>query len=258
MIAIEPAQKVRDAIAENIGVKEVGEGVYIVDVPWSFPDGDQCRVFVSKSDDGNWTVTDGGSSVMRASYAGEVDVLGRGYVERFRQIAMVYGLREDEGELLAEKCPNIGDAVFAVSQASIDVVHLARLPKERSPQQKSRFAEKLSNLIGSHVSADHFQHNWTDDAHDADHFYPVTYRIEPSRGKEVLLWGVRTSMSCNRALASCLFHKLHRSFRGTAIYANKSDLPQTDVERLDQQVERSFSSLRDAASLGDYLSAQID
>lgn len=132
MIAMNAAQHLRDAIAEQIGIREAGEGVFVVDVPWSYPDGDQCRVFVSKSKDGQWNVTDGGSSVMRASYADDVDVMDRGYVERFKQIVTLNGLAEDEGELMASAVTDIGRAVFAVAQASVDVVHLSRLPQERA------------------------------------------------------------------------------------------------------------------------------
>lgn len=258
MIALEPTQQLRDAIAEHIGVNETEPGVYVVDVPWSFPDGDQCRVFVSKSQNGKWNVTDGGSSIMRASYANEVDVLEKGYIERFRQIVSLYGLREDEGELLVDESQDVGGAVFTVAQASIDVVHLSRLPKDRSHSPKSRFIEKLSSLIESTVSAEHLKRDWTDTVNDKKQLYPVTYRIDPSRGDPIFLWAVRSPNSCRRAIMSCLFHKLHTGeFLATAVYAKESALPTQDVARLNQQVERSFPSLRDADAIQKYLALKI-
>lgn len=255
MIASNSTQKIRDAIAERIGVREAEQGVYIVDIPWSYPDGDQCRVFLSKSNNGNWNATDGGTSVMRAAEAANVDVMGRGYIDRFRQILELYRLTDDEGELLANDQTDLTDAVFSVAQASIDVVHLSRMPKEKEHSQESTFDKRLGRLIESVVSANNLQKNWTDEKNDSDGFYPVSYRIDPSHGSPIFVLGVESVGECVHATMSCLFHKsIKTKFRGAAVFADQARLRgKREVARLQKQVDVSFSSLAKSDEIKQFL-----
>ena len=118
-------EKISNKIEVNVGmINPFREKCFKVDIPLSFGDGDQCRFFISKTTDG-WLVSDGGSTIMRASFAGDVDVLDEAHIDRFKQIITFYGISESDGELTA-LAPDfdLGDVVFGFAQAAIEIVQL--------------------------------------------------------------------------------------------------------------------------------------
>ena len=118
--------EIHEKIVSKIEVNEDGVNCFKVDIPLSFGDGDQCRFYISKTTDG-WLVSDGGSTIMRASFAGDVDVLDEAHIDRFKQIITLYGISESNGELTATAPVgnfDLGDVVFGFAQAAIEIVEL--------------------------------------------------------------------------------------------------------------------------------------
>lgn len=241
MIAMDPTSELRAAIAEQIGVNVVDKDVFTVDVPWSFPDGDRCRVMVSKRGDGLWSVSDGGASIIRASYTDDTNLLDRGYVDRFRNMIQLYGLSEVDGELVAHDSEDVGEAVFLVSQASIDAVQLSRLPREKVKPKKSHFQEKLGKLIRSAVPSDMVESDWTDETEDEDRLYPVSYRVNRTALPPLFVLGVESNSECVHATMSCLFHKrFRRDFRSAAIISPRANFRRRERARLEHEVTATF------------------
>lgn len=125
MISSNLKQQIQEAICKEILVKETKDSSFTVDIPLWYPDGDRCRLYVEK-DDNEWIISDGGVSIMRAAYADNVNVTSKPYRDRFNKILEAYKLTEAEGELVAESGEDLGNSVFLLAQASIDVIHLAR------------------------------------------------------------------------------------------------------------------------------------
>lgn len=259
MIAPTIIDEIRRHVCNSIGVNEVEQGLIAVDIPITFPDGDQCRVYVSQDETGAWSVTDAGDAVMRASYQGSVDVLGKGYVERFRQITDLYGISEDMGELSIVSDGDIGQAVFSVAQATIDIISLARTRKDKPENVKSDFEKKLHDVVFESVPNARITQNWNDDEHDPDKLYPVTYRIENKTVSEkpLFVFGANTKSQCMHATMSCLFHKTKVGFRSIAIYGKMDRVGKSEFARLNREVEKHFPSIKDSAEMKDYIAQMV-
>jgi hypothetical protein len=265
MIASNFEQYIHDQVASRIGIHAAGQDRVAVDIPLSFPDGDQCRAYVSRSEDGRWRVSDGGATVMRAAYAADVDVLGKGYADRFKQIVQLYGLSEIQGELAASAENDLGDAVFSIAQAAIEIVHLASLPKERVQAPKSLFTATLSRIVTSAIHAAHgkatVEPNWHSESYDPEELYPVDYRIVPAKRAllPLFVFGANSRTACMHATMACLFHKHHKNkFRGIAVYKAAAELPQAEVQRLNMEVDQVFTSTDDKDVIRNYLIAAIE
>lgn len=257
MIATNITEQIREQIADAIGIRSTSAKQFTVDIPWSFPDGDQCRVYVEKSDDGKWTVSDGGDSVMRASYSGDIDILSKDYSERFQGILRMRGLTQQRGEVSATSVGDLGEAVFTVAQASVDIVQLARMPKEKKVADRSRFLTRLGDIIGSAVPYNLVASKWHDEVDDAELLYEVDYRIDSKKpsGNPLFVFGANTSNACIHATMSCLFYRTHgHRFSAIAVYNEDNKIPRKEIARLSKEVVRSFPSVGDADSIREFLS----
>lgn len=256
MIAPKLVDFIHEQVSCRIGVKAIGEQI-AVDIPLAFPDGDQCRVFVSRDGEGKWVATDGGSTIMRAAYAGSVNVLGDGYSDRFRQLLDLYGLSEEQGLLKASSESEIGDAVFTIAQACMDVVNLANTPKEKkTPRKQAKFERTLHRIVSDAAKAGNVQAAWHDEKHDPDGLYPVTYRIDPTSEsrKPLLIFGANSKRNCMHSTMASLFLKPWRSGWNTiAVYKAETEIPKSEIQRLNEQVDRVFTLLGDGGEIENYI-----
>jgi hypothetical protein len=256
MIAMNIMSRLRELISDQIGISPETDGAFAVDIPISFPDGDQCRVFVSHNDDGTWTVRDGGTSVMRASYARSVNIIGSGFADRFQQVIAMHGLSEKKGELFSEPTYAPGEAVFSVAQAAIDVVQLANTPAVRAPREASQFESQLGKIVASATKGHAITHNWHDPDHDSDRLYNVTYRIDAIT--PVYIFGVHNKTACMHATMSCFFHRTQgRPFYGVAIYEAESEITRNETKRLNSAVDQRFKSLDDPNQIRHFIANAI-
>jgi hypothetical protein len=253
MIAPNVEQQIRELVAAQIGVSATDDGSYAVDVPLVFPDGDQCRVYVSPLSGARWSVRDGGSSVMRASYAENVDVLAAGHGERFHKLLAFRRLTEEDGEIVCTNVENLGEAVFAMAQASIDVVQLAKTPKAKIPEKAANFRAALSRVVTRAVGSRGVAPDWYNESIDPKRRYPVTLRIE-APSKPLFVFGADSRTTCMHATMSCLFHKMNQySFTAIAVYESEAAIAKSESERLDALVDRHFRSLEDGDAISEFI-----
>jgi hypothetical protein len=255
MIALSDIERLRDQVGRKIDVRAINDHEFAIDVPLAFPDGDQCRVYVSKLPDAKWSVSDGGSAVMRASYASSVDVMGKGHADRFRQIVRFYGLTEAEGELRSVVVGDIGDAVFTIAQASLDIVHLARLPKEKKPRKKAAYRKALDRIITSTIPTGAYVHRWHDAATDPDGLYPVAYRIDKPAKRPIFVFRADTTFQCMSSTMACLFYKQSSEFLSVAIFAEEERVSANEAIKLEREVDETFPSIKEEAKIKDFLAA---
>lgn len=241
MIAPNTIEQIRKAVCESVSIQEVAQETFSVDLPLELPDSDPCRIYVGKTGEG-WRVFDDGNSVQRASYEAEVNVLGTGYIDRFRQITEFFSVEESMGELSIRSIDNLGEAVFRMTQVAIEIVNLARSPKDReSSQRRNAFAEKLSSVITRAIPESNYIRNWTNPETDVDKLYPVDYRIENTKSFPVCIFGAATARQCMHSTMSYLFHKSSNSkFHSIAILGNPDRLPRGEKQRLVNAVEITF------------------
>lgn len=235
--------RIHDLVAARIGVHGMGDGTFAVDLPLMFPDGDECRIYVSPKPNDRWDVSDGGASVMRASYALSVDVTSEGYADRLSMLAAMHGLTVDHGEVLRRDTDDLADAVFSMAQASIDVVQLAKTPKARPVEKTVDFRATLARIVTRAVGARSTPTaGWFNEQIDPKKRYPVTYRIE-TLSKPLFVFGANSKTTCMHATMSCLFHKMNKyDFTSIAVYESEEAIAKAESERLDELVDRHFRS----------------
>jgi hypothetical protein len=253
MIAPSPFHELHERVSESIGIKELDNGTFAVDVPIAFPDGDQCRIYASRNLAGTWTVTDEGTAVMRAGYENGADVVGKRYADRLRHIVEFYGLSETGGELIAKDKADVGAAVFSIAQAAIEIVNLAKTPKERGERKTSKFERRLSRIVHDAFDGQE-ERRWYDVQKDPGSLYPVGYRIANPNARQLFIFGVNSASACAHATISCLFHRnLKTEFIGLAIFRDEDQMPRKEVARLKNAVDRSIASVSNKRSVMNFL-----
>lgn len=252
MIAPNIAHRIHESVAAQIRVRDAGTGLFAVDVPLAFPDGDQCEVLVSENDDGTWCVRDAGATVMRASYAADVDVLSAGYKDRFHKIAEFYRLKEHDGEMIREGADDVGDAVFAIAQASLDVVNLARTRSEKSPPKKSKFMEELTTIVVRATGARAVP-DWCNTDIDPSRLWRVAFWLE-RRTRPLYVFPANTKGACMHSTMTCLYHRQHSgTFDAVAINDPEASIPPSELMRLEEVVKRPLFSIDEPEALESFL-----
>lgn len=117
-IKIEGSDDIHAMIAKSIGVHRpsAAGGAYCVDIPLYCPDGDAVRLYVLQDDSGQWVVTD--SMPIDRDYGdNRIDDISR-FVDG---VIELYGIEIIDGHLTKTTDGPLGDAVFLVAQASIQI-----------------------------------------------------------------------------------------------------------------------------------------
>ena len=130
MIVDNLTETIREQLASNIVVEPEDGNALSISMPFVFEDGDPCAFRLIKTGR-KWALDDEGGTIRRASFGG-ADLLVPGHIERLHKITGFYGLKEQQGVL---SLPVVGkgfsDAIYSFTQACLEIVNLAKLPKER-------------------------------------------------------------------------------------------------------------------------------
>ncbi len=238
MISINLAETIHSQFASEFEVHAIDSNKYAVETPFLFPDGDHCGMHIVVNEDGSWYITDDGTSMMRASYAG-ADLLSAGYNDRFRRIIGFYGITEKNGVLMMPgRESKYGDGVMAFTQACIDVVRISKMPKERSSSTKNKFSASIEKLINRHIPSSSISRRWHHEVHDPDKVYLVDFRLSLGT-KPWFIYCANTPMHCLRAAVSCLHYKRKKlPFSSAAIYDPELEIPKTAKEPLEDAIDK--------------------
>jgi hypothetical protein len=180
MTASELSKLIREQMCSEIRVKALAGGNLAVATPLTFGDGDSCRLFVRPEPDGKLTITDGGHVLALAGMEG-VDLLSEGHVDRFRRLAAFYGAEENGGELrITADVAGMGDALFSLTQACLELARLVEFPPESSPKKKA-FTKRFTKSVEASVPKNRLTKNWFDGTSDPKGIYKADYRVDGGR-----------------------------------------------------------------------------
>jgi len=112
-----------------VRITQPHEGLYMVETPFAFPDGDRYPLYVRPTQTGGLRVSDGGHTFMHLSYETEVDALRKGTRGRLlERIISETGIHEEGGEFYVEtSLDGLADAIFRLGQALTQVHDLVFL-----------------------------------------------------------------------------------------------------------------------------------
>jgi len=253
MISTNFPEIIRAQLAERIDISIAGDG-YSISLPFVFDDGDPCGFNLTPAD-GGWLLSDHGATITRAGYAG-VDLLTRGYVERLRKITGFYGIAEDKGELLLPVLQDdFSDGIYTFTQACLEIVNLAKTPKEKKATEKTHFAHQLGRLIEKTLPKEVWTHIWHDPKHDPQKIYTVDYHIT-GKTRDWFLFGIPTQMSALRATVACYHYKQAQlDFGSVAIYDHEEKLSPKDTLPLNEVADKTFPRVSERKAIQDFLVA---
>lgn len=116
-------QDVRSQIAFELNVTFEGEW-YRIDVPITYDDGDGISVYARPESD-KWIVADRGATLFRSGF-NNIDVLDAKHIHQFNSILNLHGFKLVDGEIIATGVENLCEAMFALTQVTLEVVRLGR------------------------------------------------------------------------------------------------------------------------------------
>lgn len=205
MIAQELSSIIQSQICDEIRVSPKGNRVS-VSMPLTFGDGDSCSLFVSQDEDGSLTITDDGLVVAVASGQG-IDLLSSGYATRFNQLAAFFGASAIKSELqIKSSRSDVGDAIFSLAQACLELSKLGELTPETKKRGKS-FNAAVSRLIEEALGDNRFDKNWHHPQLDPKSIYQVDYRCEVEQ-TNWLIYGIGSDSKCWKASSAIQHYQL--------------------------------------------------
>lgn len=132
---------IKKKLGGGIEVEKERDGLFRVDTPFGFDDGDSYVIFLEKRNDG-FVVSDSGHTLMHMSYWTDADRLFEGRRGRiFNDILSRFGLQNDGGTIkLVTSEEKIGESVFSYIQALDKITDMEYLDRE---QIRSLFVEDV-------------------------------------------------------------------------------------------------------------------
>ncbi len=230
------------ALCASVSVAQRSEGLWRVDTPWTFPDGDGYSIYIAQSPTGGLRISDQGLTLMRLSYENEIAKLREGTRGRlFAQVLADAGLAEDDGEFFLDSTADeLGANVLRLGQALTrvhDLTFLNRVRVESTFYEDLR--EKLHALVGEERLTEGYVVPDVPNAHD----YPVDYFVSGG-ASPLYLFGVPNRDKAR--LSTIILQHLVRTgqdFDSMVVFQNAADVPRADLSRLMNAANDMIDSL---------------
>lgn len=230
------------ALCGSVTVHQRSDGLWRVDTPWTFPDGDGYSIYISHSPTGGLRISDQGITLMRLSYENELGKLREGTRGRLlSQVLSDAGLTEDDGEFFLDSTANdLGANVLRLGQALTRVHDLTFLNRVRV---ESMFYEDLRERLHALVGTERLTENYLVPGVTNARDYPVDYFVSGGAAP-LYLFGVPSRDKAR--LATIILQHLIASgqdFNSMIVYQNMADLPRPDLSRLTNAANDMIDSL---------------
>lgn len=240
MIAFDLAHTVRDSIAANIEVENLGDDRLVVYMPFIYDDGDQCSIFLTKDSQSGWLLSDQGEACKRASELG-FDLAKNTNTERLQKLTEFYGVTQDGTALgLSSNRDELAESLFALTQTCLEATWLPKSRVVRSAAERQDFSKKFEELVFKAAPQSESSFNWHDPVHDPKRIYPVDCHLT-GKERQLFLFGVQNPAACMRATITCQHYRIEgANFDAVAIYDKEEEIPKRYTDQLNELVLRRF------------------
>lgn len=136
------------SFCDELDLQLIGEGLFALQTPFYFPDGDAYSLFLERTPEGNLRLSDKGHTLMQVSYYHDVETLLKGtryplLVQAVERCGLSY--HPTYGEIYKEVRPDeLLPEIFSFGKAITSLFDLGYLSRERV---KSTFYEDLDELV---------------------------------------------------------------------------------------------------------------
>lgn len=230
----------QEQFSGQIAFVERRPGVQQLVVPLFYEDGDMVDIFLEELPDGKVKIADHGMTLMRLSYAYEVDTPNK---ERILQKMIAEaGLIEEGGNVFVTAEPErLHPTILAYAQA---VARISSMRHFRRETIASLFYEMVDEFVMTSLR----KYN------PSPKFLPlperddleVDYRFNGRHKTPVFLFAAKDTTKTRLATISCLEFRSHRlQYKGFVVHEDSESLSRKDRSRITSAADKQFISLED-------------
>ena len=232
-----------ERLCTKIRIHKRDDEAYMLESPFSFPDGDQIPIYLAETTRGGVMLSDRGHTLMHISYENDIDAFSEGArAVLWEQIVRECEIQEEEGVFKVETSPEqIVETLFRFGQALTKIYDLTFLSRDRIA---TTFYEDLKSLLFGIVGEERLEldHTPVDVPHASN--YPVDYHLKGRDGSPLFIYGIPNRDKARLTtimLSHFLLHKL--TFESIIVFLNQQEIPRLDVARLTNVAGTAVASL---------------
>lgn len=225
---------------------------FMIDTPFTFPDGDGYQIYVEKISTGGFRLTDGGHTLMHLSYENDVNSFKTGNRNiLLENIKSEFDIKEDNGEFFIDcLVDEISHTVFKLGQALTKIQDITFLNRARV--QKT-FYEDLHINLTKIISPTKIHKEYIFDRLENAKNYPIDYRIRNEREGYFFIFGVPNKDKAQ--LTTIILERILRkqikdtfNFNTLTVFDSMENIPKGSLKRL-LNIGGEFVSLDDKCNL---------
>lgn len=240
-------QKTQDLLCKrlcaDIRVFERKNGLFMLETPFTFPDGDRYALYLEPLNAGGVRITDGGHTVMHLSYENEIASFREGTRGRlFEQVLGESEVEESEGELWIDSShDDLPLSVFRLGQVITRLYDLTFLNRTRVA---STFYEDLHQALTKIVPIERIQKDYAVPNVTQSENYQVDFYIE---GGDLPLYCFGITAGRDKArFATIILQHLELAnvlFESLLVFEDQTAVPGGDLARLSNAGGEQVASL---------------
>ncbi len=248
MVSQDIIQAFKESACGAIDLASGGINRYLVQVPFSFTDGDH-YVVILKQEGQKWILSDEGHTFMHLSY----ELREREYEAGNRrkiidEVLTSYQIENRDGELvLSIPRGRYGDALFTFVQAITRITDMTFLDRATV---KNTFREDFNRLVSEKAREAGIQNitfGYTHPAKDPQGKYPVDARLNGVTSQQVLMFAVGNDDQCQTATIVLLqWEKWEEQFHSIAVFRDHTEINRQYLARLSDVLGKQLPSLDSA------------
>lgn len=248
MVSQDIIRAFKESACGEIDLTSGGINRYLVEIPFTFTDGDH-YVVILRQEGQKWILSDEGHTLMHLSY----ELREREYEAGNRrkiidEVLTSYQIENRDGELvLSIPQGRYGDALFTFVQAITRITDMTFLDRATV---KSTFREDFNRLVSEKAGEAGIQNitfGYTHPAKDPQGKYPVDVRLNGVTSRQVLVFAVGNDDQCQTATIVLLqWEKWGEQSHSIAVFRDQTEINRQYLARFSDVLGRQLPSLDSA------------
>ncbi len=233
----------KEKVCKEIEISQEGLNRYVISTPFTFEDGDEFVIVLTKVRN-DWVLTDDGHTFMHLSYFLDVDDLTEGNRKEIIDSTLnMFSVKNENGKLILP-VPNseYGDALFTFIEALVKISDVTYLSREIV---KSTFFEDFKHLITESIPPEKVKFDWHDERRDPQKHYIVDCKIETKKERPLFVFAINNDKRANVVTVILQHYKLlNVDFSSLGIFENWEEISDKKaLARLADVIDKQYSKI---------------